>query len=114
MSRKTYRWIDGALTLVAVDGVSTQPPSASTPYIQGDLPGYASPIDGKWIEGRRARREDLKRSNSRPWEGRAQEEQEAAKVRASHERSLDQLAHKMAHEAWAQAPERIRKVFRYK
>ena len=28
----------------------------------GDLPGYASPIDGKWVEGRRARQYDL-RSN---------------------------------------------------
>lgn len=31
----------------------------STPMTYGDLPGYRSPIDGKWIEGRRARAYDL-------------------------------------------------------
>lgn len=30
-----------------------------TPQVYGDLPGYRSPIDGKWIEGRRARKYDL-------------------------------------------------------
>lgn len=29
------------------------------PQTYGDLPGYRSPIDGKWIEGRRARQYDL-------------------------------------------------------
>jgi hypothetical protein len=33
------------------------------PMIAGDLPGYASPIDGSWIEGRRARRYDLEKNN---------------------------------------------------
>jgi len=33
------------------------------PKIFGDLPGYASPIDGTWIEGRRARRYDLEKNN---------------------------------------------------
>lgn len=31
----------------------------ATPKVFGDLPGYQSPIDGRWIEGRRARRYDL-------------------------------------------------------
>ena len=30
-----------------------------TPRTFGDLPGYQSPIDGRWIEGRRARKYDL-------------------------------------------------------
>ncbi len=30
-----------------------------TPQVYGDLPGYRSPIDGKWVEGRRARKYDL-------------------------------------------------------
>lgn len=29
------------------------------PASYGDLPGYRSPIDGRWIEGRRARQYDL-------------------------------------------------------
>ena len=33
-------------------------------YVRRDLPGYESPITGKWIHGRSARREDLKSSGS--------------------------------------------------
>jgi len=29
------------------------------PETFGDLPGYHSPIDGRWIEGRRARKYDM-------------------------------------------------------
>ena len=35
------------------------------PYVRGDLPGYVSPVTGKWIEGRAARREDLARTGCR-------------------------------------------------
>jgi hypothetical protein len=83
-------------------------------FIQPDLPGYESPIDGRWVEGRKARREDLLRSGCRPYEGREQEQKEAMKVQAARERELDHLAEKMAHRAWAEAPERVRKVFRYR
>ena len=41
----------------------------SLAHVQADLPGYESPTTGKWIEGRAARREDLKRSGARPYEG---------------------------------------------
>lgn len=34
-----------------------------TPMTYGDLPGYRSPIDGSWIEGRRARQYDLQKNN---------------------------------------------------
>ena len=33
------------------------------PRVFGDLPGYQSPIDGSWIEGRRARRYDLEKND---------------------------------------------------
>lgn len=32
------------------------------PHVISDLPAYESPITGKWVHGRRARREDLKRN----------------------------------------------------
>jgi len=35
------------------------------PYVRGDLPAYKSPVTGKVIEGRAARREDLARSGCR-------------------------------------------------
>lgn len=31
----------------------------NTPMVVPDTPGYQSPIDGKWVEGRRARRYDM-------------------------------------------------------
>lgn len=34
-----------------------------TPRVFGDLPGYRSPIDGKWVDGRRARRYDMESNN---------------------------------------------------
>ena len=114
MSRKTYRWIDGVLTLVAVDGRFFDEKAPVAPAIHPDLPGYESPVTGKWVEGRRARRDDLARTHSRPYEGRAAEQAEAAKHRASQERQNDQLAEKIAHRMWAEAPESVRKQFRYK
>jgi len=35
----------------------------SIPYVVSDTPGYRSPINGAWIEGRHARKEDLKRND---------------------------------------------------
>jgi len=40
---------------------SNQPPAA--PMVFGDLPGYASPVDGAWVDGRRARAYDLAKHN---------------------------------------------------
>lgn len=86
--------------------------SAALHFIQPDLPGYQSPVTGQWVDGRKARREDLLRTGSRPWEGMAAERQEAQRAQAAKDRGLDQLAEKMAHRAWDMAPERVRKVFR--
>lgn len=35
----------------------------AAPMTFSDTPGYASPIDGKWIEGRKARKYDLQSNN---------------------------------------------------
>jgi hypothetical protein len=35
----------------------------AVPMISSDLKGYTSPIDGSWIEGRRARKYDLEKNN---------------------------------------------------
>lgn len=106
--RERYRWDPNRKELVRVAPRRAQ----ALHFIQPDLPGYESPVTGQWIEGRRARREDLKRTGCRPYEGREQEEKSAARVRAEKERGLDQLAERMAHRAWAEAPERVRRVFR--
>ena len=59
------------------------------PAVQADLPGYQSPIDGRWIEGRRARTEDLKRNGCRPWEGMDVERKEAVKRAEAVDRQFD-------------------------
>lgn len=51
------------------------------PAVAADLPGYESPATGKWVEGRSARREDLRRSGCRPYESAAEERKEAARQR---------------------------------
>jgi len=48
-----------------VTGEAMVDPSAplATPMFYGDTPGYRSPIDGRWIEGRRARKYDMEKHN---------------------------------------------------
>lgn len=57
------------------------------PFIAPDLPGYVSPVTGAWVEGRRARTEDLARTGSRPFE--AGEREEAARRRKALDAELD-------------------------
>lgn len=108
--RKRYRYVDGRMVEISLNDEQRE----RHHFVQPDIPGYASPVSGNWIEGRRARREDLKRTGCRPYEGREQETKEAAKVRAEWDRQADQIAERIAHRAWAEAPERVRKVFRSK
>lgn len=57
------------------------------PKVFGDYDGYLSPSSGQWVEGRRARQEDLLRTGCRPFEA---GEREAAQRRAAqNERALD-------------------------
>lgn len=58
------------------------------PRVFRDLEGYESPATGRWIEGRRARLEDLRRSGCRPYE--EGERQQAIARREQAERKLDQ------------------------
>lgn len=109
--RHRYIWDPKRRALVEAP-LQRRPPVA--PVVWDDLPPYDSPIDGRMVDGRRQRREDLKRSHCRPYEGREQEAKEAAKVQQGNEQALDRLAEKIAHRAWAEAPERVRKVFRGK
>jgi putative FmdB family regulatory protein len=60
------------------------------PRVFGDYEGYLSPATGRWIEGRRARVEDLKQSGCRPFE--AGEHQHAAARSAANDRQLDAVA----------------------
>ncbi len=106
--RRRYDPAKGEMVDVPLD---TGPRRAQV-HVWNDLPEYDSPVTGLIVSGRKARREDMKRSGSRPYEGREQELKQAQRVQAQNERKLDNLAEKMAHRAWAEAPERVRRVLR--
>jgi hypothetical protein len=57
------------------------------PKVFGDYPGYVSPASGQWVEGRRARQEDLKRTGCRPYED--GERERAMKIQQEEEVALD-------------------------
>lgn len=76
----------------------------SRPAVVADLPGYQSPTTGHWIEGRAARRDDLKRSNARPWEGFEQEKKEAQKRLADREAKSDAKLEKVIRETYHALP----------
>jgi putative FmdB family regulatory protein len=40
----------------------------AAPRVQADYPGYSCPITGKWVEGRKAHAENLKRHGCRVYE----------------------------------------------
>ena len=70
-------------------------------FIMGDLPAYQSPIDGRVVDGRAQRREDLRRSGSRPWEGREQEQKVAQQRVRDIEVQTERSVERSAHQAWA-------------
>jgi len=101
MTRRRWIQIDGALHEVGADYA----PEPRAPLIFGDLPDYQSPVTGRWVSGRVGRREDLKRTGSRPWEGLAEERKEAARVEADADRKLDAaLERSVAESFYAMAP----------
>jgi hypothetical protein len=59
------------------------------PAVAPDIPGYESPVTGKWIDGKSARREDLRRSGCRPYESSKEEREEAMKQRQYSEQKLE-------------------------
>lgn len=76
--------------------------------VRGDLPGYESPITGEWIEGRRARMEDLRRHNCRPYEDGEREYHE--RVRKQEEATLDAKIDDEVDRQIAQMPARKREL----
>ena len=61
---------------------------------------YISPASGKLITSRKERREDMARTNSRPWEGMEAEKQEAARQRAYIEAKQDKRIEEAAWRTW--------------
>ena len=81
-------------------GIQTQKVILTAPYGVVDIPAYVSPVTGKWINSRRERMEDLKRTDSRPWEGLEQEQKEAARRSKYDEEKQDKKLEESVVKAW--------------
>ncbi len=64
------------------------------------MPAYQSPITGKWIDTPSQRRDDLKRNNSRPWEGMEVERKVAQDRVKAEAKAEDQALESAAVAAW--------------
>jgi hypothetical protein len=82
------------------------------PAVQPDLPGYLSPVTGKWIEGKSARREDLQRTGSRPYEGRAAEQKESDRQRQYQEQKEDAARRELVSRVYYSLPEKKRRALK--
>jgi hypothetical protein len=80
-------------------------------FVRGDTKGYYSVVSDKWVDGARARRDDLARNECRPYEGREQEDAEAARARAYMEARSDAKLDEATERAFAQlSPEQRRQL----
>ena len=52
----------------------------SAPAVRGDYEGYACPVTGTWVEGKRAHQENLKRTGCRVYEPGETENQRREKI----------------------------------
>ena len=69
--------------------------------------GYESPATGKWITSKAERKEDMKASKTRQWEGMETEKQEAARHKMYDEAEQDKKLDVAVRTAWAQlSPEK--------
>lgn len=104
--RRRFVQRNGELIEVGLDYL----PEPAGPFIQGDLPAYQSPVDGRPVEGRVQRREDLKRTGSRPWEGKQAEIKEAQRQIQYQERHLESRLHETAMRSFYELPPSKRRI----
>lgn len=100
--KERFVWCPERRELVAVAVDSRQAPRGT--LLMTDLPDYVSPVTGKVVSGRKQRREDLKRTGSRPYEGREQEDKVAAKYRAEQQQKFEARIENTAREVFHQLP----------
>lgn len=108
MARRSWVWDPQLKMLVEITPGAI--PEQRAPTVLGDLPGYVSPASGLWVEGRKARREDMKRTNSRPWEGLQAEKQEAARHKAYADERSDARLHDHVSRVYHQMPDSKRRI----
>jgi hypothetical protein len=100
--KERYVWCPERRELVEVPVSYTQ--AAPGVIVMPDTPDYVSPVTGLVVHGRRGRREDLKRTGSRPYEGREQEVKHAKRVAAEQESRADARRIESIREVFQQLP----------
>src|SRR4051812_41851139 len=108
MRKRFIQQPDGTLVEVSKDYVR----EPSGVLIVPDLPGYQSPVTGLWVEGRAARREDLKRTGCRPYEGLDQERKEAQRQASYQDQKLDSKIHEGVSRSFYQLSPEKRELLR--
>ena len=106
--RRKFVW-DAKLR--AMVEVSTDYRQRVAPDVWGDIPDYVSPVTGLVVSGRKQRREDLRRTGSRPWEGMEQEQKEAARQRQYADERSDRRLEDAAQRAFHQLDPARRRIF---
>ena len=91
-------------------GTPTEKVIRTAPYGLVDIPAYVSPVTGRLINSRAQRHEDLKRTDSRPWEGMEQESKVAAERVRDEEKKTDAKLEEAVVSAWHQLPSDKRKA----
>lgn len=79
-------------------------------FVQKTFDPYVSPATGKVIASHAARKEDFVRSNSRPWEGKAQEVKEAARRKAYAEAKSEAKLTDHVNRVYHQMPDSKRRI----
>jgi len=106
--QKVAEWKDGQLAWASDEYLGITESSAA---VLNEIEPYVSPVTGQLIDSRTKRREDLKRTNSRPWEGREAELREAARQRAYEDKKREQKLDESVWRAWySMSPDKRRKL----
>jgi hypothetical protein len=79
------------------------------PMVIQDIHPYESPITGNAINSRKQRDEDLKRSGSRPYEGREAETREANRRKEYDQVKIDANVHDTVSRSYYALPEKVRR-----
>lgn len=69
------------------------------------MPGYESPASGKWIETPRQRREDMKATGTREWEGIANERHQMERNKQYEAERQDKALDHAVRTAWQNLPD---------
>lgn len=106
MTRRRWIYRDG----VAIEVTNLDEPQNKGPFVVGEIEAYESPASGQVISSRAQRREDFKRTGTRPWEGKAVEMQEVARRQSYEAAQNEQRYERAAATAWRDLPERYRRT----